>query len=50
MTNKECKKCIKGVIMKQIAVAEYIPEPCICIMKAEDKRYAKWFNNVRANP
>ena len=46
----KCKKCKDGVIMKQIAIAEYIPEPCICVMKAEEKRYDKWFNNVRANP
>jgi len=46
----KCNKCIKGVIMKQIALGEYIPEPCSCIIKQEEKRYAKWFNNVRANP
>ena len=47
---KECKKCIKGIIMKQIAIGEYIPEPCDCYIKEECKRYGGWFNNVKANP
>jgi len=50
MAFKECKKCTKGIIMKQIALGEYIPEPCICLIKEEENRYDKWFNNIRANP
>jgi len=46
----KCKKCIHGVIMKQIAIAEFIPEPCDCVIKHEEKLYEEWFNNLRANP
>ncbi len=36
----KCKKCIKGIIMKQVAVAEYIPEQCDCIV-------SQWFTEVK---
>jgi hypothetical protein len=35
----KCNKCIKGVIMKQVALAEYIPEPCTCMVE-------KWFKGL----
>ena len=34
----------------QIAIAEFIPEPCDCVIKHEEKLYEEWFNNLRANP
>ncbi len=36
----KCNKCVNGVIMKQIAVAEYIPEPCDCVME-------EWFKGLK---
>tara|TARA_R100000231_G_scaffold128325_1_gene99375 strand:+ start:587 stop:760 length:174 start_codon:yes stop_codon:yes gene_type:complete len=35
-----CNKCINGVIMKQISLAEFVPEPCDCVV--ED-----WFKSLR---
>ncbi len=36
----KCDKCVDGVIMKQISVAEYIPIECDCII-------SKWFESLR---
>tara|TARA_R100000152_G_C6661845_1_gene100536 strand:- start:265 stop:387 length:123 start_codon:yes stop_codon:yes gene_type:complete len=36
----KCNKCINGVIMKQIALAEFIPEPCDCVVK-------NWFDGLK---
>lgn len=46
----KCKKCIKGIIMKQISLAEFTPIPCECRIEHEMSRYDKWFKNVQANP
>ena len=36
----KCKKCIEGVIMKQIAIADFEPIPCECVIE-------NWFNSMR---
>jgi len=45
--NMKCDKCINGVIMKQIAIAEYEPIPCDCVIKEHERRYANWFKIVK---
>ncbi|SVD07145.1 uncharacterized protein METZ01_LOCUS359999 [marine metagenome] len=35
-----CNKCIKGIIMKQIAIAEFIPMQCECVVE-------QWFEDVK---
>ncbi len=36
----KCKKCIKGVIMKQISIGEFTPIECDCYI--ED-----WFKGIK---
>lgn len=36
----KCKKCIKGVIMKQISIGEYTPIECDCSV-------AHWFKGIK---
>ena len=36
----KCKKCIKGVIMKQISLGEFEPIPCDCSIE-------KWFEGLK---
>jgi hypothetical protein len=36
----KCNKCINGVIMKQVAIADWNPEPCSCHIE-------KWFRIVK---
>ena len=40
--NMACNKCINVVIMKQIQLAEFVPEPCDCVI--ED-----WFKTLKRN-
>ena len=46
--NPKCEKCINGVIMKQIAVAEYIPEHCECVIKEEEWKQKEWFKMIKS--
>ena len=36
----KCTKCVKGVIMKQIAIADYDMEPCECVID-------EWFRGLK---
>jgi len=37
---KTCPKCIKGIIMKQISIGEFIPEECECMV-------SHWFEGLK---
>ena len=37
----KCTKCEKGVIMKQIAIADYDMEPCECVIE-------HWFQGLKS--
>jgi len=39
----KCIKCVNGVIMKQIRLAEFVPEECDCVIKG-------WFKSLKRNP
>ena len=46
--NRDCDKCNGcGVIMKQIAIADYEPIPCECVIKEHEREYAEWFKLVK---
>jgi len=40
-------KCINGIIMKQIAVADWVSYPCDCVIEKELKQYEDWFKIVK---
>ena len=36
----KCKKCINGIIMKQVAISDWSAEPCSCLVE-------NWFKIVK---
>jgi len=40
-------KCINGIIMKQIAIADWVSYPCDCSIEKELKQYEDWFEIVK---